>query len=262
MPPANMTILYHSNRPEGQTFDLTAEMATKLEAEGWVDTPAKLPGKANGPSSQMPSAAIAREAPVAMSAGDGRALGELPIAAVDGGDILRSSAARGRIGQIMDADYDLICNVPGDTFLEDNELQETVEQMSFEELVECITRLNGAGDYLAMSAEDLRLDLLELIRPLNQALASEAPEPVAEATGTSAATAEEEDPTNWTVDKLKEASVEVREAWMEEATAVLIRERLDELEVAYKSRDSKDELKAHLRAALDDYDATKAEATE
>lgn len=152
------TFLFHKTRPEGQSFPDGADLA-HLDAEGWVDTPAKLsPEHQRATERPDVTQAVARQTPTAIGAGSGRTLGGDPVI-VAGTDILGSAAALDRRAQLWDSDGD-----PQYLKTSDDDLLRTLDDMSREELVSSLGFLGERVQHDEMSM-DARMRLASIIRP-------------------------------------------------------------------------------------------------
>lgn len=252
-PTTTSTFLFHPDTPRGERFDLTAELAQKLEAEGWVDSPAKLKAQ--------PGKAEPRETPVVVTQGSGRVLSD---------NIVTPPPER-RINKLFDQDGD-----PVHADLSDDDLTSLIDDMGREELVEALT---FAGDWndQEVASDTLRRMLVNLLRPgLMEAQAgfevgdpdgaadagepqfstgfetgdskpsgATATQPEAEMTAAGANRSEDIAPK-----ALSAMSKAEQKRWVEGATAEDVRFQLSARDIAFKARDNKATLQAALLGAL------------
>lgn len=162
------TFLFHKTNPQGQAFELDDEMAQRLEAEGWVDSPDKLGDHApRDPDVRhdvevQSGKAIPRNTPVNLTTGSGSEIGKTPIFNSGPVSILASDEAKERFGKLWDPD-----GVPLYGALKNEELGRIVDAMSVDEIKQAIefaglgTNDLGPEQWTSM----LRGRLAEALRP-------------------------------------------------------------------------------------------------
>lgn len=246
----NPAYLFHKQRPAGQLYpDLTPELQRTLEAEGWVDSPAKLDpaaGAASSIRSLEPGALSQDPAPAQASAG--RVLGDLTAEKKPTPYAIFLPDIAGRMDRLFAPDGTSIADA-----LEDEELARLVDDMSRQELLAAHARLEtGIKDAPDLWASPLRASLFQFLRPdadyesLGGGLVAMDGNDETEDDKDS----ETEDPSTVTLEALKAMSEDEREAWMGAATKDDIKAKLEELQVSYKAKDGKEELMEALRAKL------------
>ena len=161
------TFLFHKTNPQGQAFELDGELAKRLEAEGWVDSPDKLGEHASADPEvrhdveTQSGKAIPRHTPVNLTTGSGSELGKQPIN-TGPVSILASDEAKERFGKLWDPD-----GVPLYGALSPEELGRVVDAMSVDEIKQAIefaglgTNELGPEQWTAM----LRARLAEALQP-------------------------------------------------------------------------------------------------
>lgn len=257
--------MFHKNRPEGQMFPDLPVMQATLEAEGWVDTPAKLDPEYREPAGNTMSAGEPLP-PVAFAANEGRVLNTDPTS---------TPHAAGRYDRLFDKDGADISDL-----LEDVDLVRLVDDMSREEIAAALRNLTAADadNDPTKLASVMRKDLVDLLRPgldisnlefgtsqegqtepasddtsRTEPGKSAEPEDVAKQEDeASKQTLEPETPDvqSVTLERLRAMPEDAREVWMGKATRNDLTAKLDELQVTYKARDGKEELQEALRAKL------------
>lgn len=240
---------YHRNRPEGQVFDITPEMATKLEREGWVDTPAKLPPELRNAYKHKGQPVPQVMPPVAVTTAAGRALSPEPVPAA----VAPKTPADLRMAQLFDADGDR-----ADAALIDEELVRLTDDMSREEVVHSLDLLGRPGADSEWTFR-LRTDLIDALRPdadldaifgaSDSALAMPTEEPGEPANEPGEP---ETDASDVTVDQLKAMDEEHREAWLLDplTTKKRLQQMLTELGQQFRSNAGKEDLQEAIRATL------------